>query len=165
MTAVRLTISSICIMLAANHGFAQSTLETCRQAGDDKARIACLEGAVSALEGQLTRQSKLPPTPAAATVAEDLGAEQVKGEARDNAKAKQRVTGTIRRHSFDGFGRVTVTLDNDQIWRQLEGDSSDLRNRIPDNEPVQVVITRSRFGGYRMVITPSGKTIRVRRQQ
>ena len=46
--------------------------------------------------------------------------------------------------SFDGTGHFTVTLDNGQVWRQVPGDMSILRQ----TQVASVHIARSVFGSY-----------------
>lgn len=155
-------LSVALLLTGAATGWAQAVVETCRAKDTDAARIACLEGAVTALQGQLDRGTL--PAPALAA-ADNVGAEQLPGEAKTELRAQQRVQASVSRVSFDGFGKLTVTLDNGQRWRQLDGDSADLSHRLNDVDDVVVDITRSRFGGYRMLITPPDKKIRVRRIQ
>jgi hypothetical protein len=149
-------------LTAATPGSAEGVLETCRATDSDKAHIACLEGAVSALQAQLDRPTPAAPVP---TTADDLGAEQLPGEAKAKLREQQRVQAKVTSISFNGFGKLSVTLDNGQRWQQLDGDSTDLSNHLRDATDVVVDITRSRFGGYRMLITPPDKKIRVRRRE
>ena len=141
---------------------AAGVVETCRKAGDEQARIACLEGAVTALEAQLNRHSEAAnDKPAAANA---MGAEQVTGKSKENVRA-ERVEAQVSSFAFNGYGKLTVTLDNGQTWQQLDGDGTNLRGRIDADDTIAVDIKRSRFGGYRMTLTPPGKTLRVRRRQ
>lgn len=148
------------VLLCAVTSRADGVLEACRQSEDDKARIACLEGAVAALEAQLKR----PPRPVAAPPAPagDLGAEQVPGKSKEQVR-EQRIQAKVSTLRFNGYNKLTVILDNGQTWQQLDGDSSNLRGRIDDADDIAVDIKRSRFGGYRMLLTPPDKTVRVRR--
>jgi hypothetical protein len=141
-------------------GRTDGVLETCRQTEDDKARIACLEGAVTALAAQLERQPG--PVTSAPVPAGDLGAEQVRGQSKEKLR-EQRTQAKVATLGFNGYNKLTVILDNGQTWRQLDGDTKNLRGRIDDTDEIVVDIKRSRFGGYRMLLTPPGKTVRVRR--
>ncbi len=152
MRSNRLVILAI-LIFGSGAGHTEGVLETCRQADGDKARIACLEGAVAALEAQLNHQ----PRPAA-----DLGAEQVPGQSKESLR-DQRIRAKVTTLRFNGYNKLTVILDNGQIWKQLDGDSSNLRGRIDNSDDIDVDIKRSRFGGYRMLLTPPDKTVKVRR--
>jgi hypothetical protein len=63
--------------------------------------------------------------------------------------------------SYDGRGRFTITLDNGQVWRQLEGDTAILRGtRFP-----AVRVSRGALGSYDLNIVGRNATYRVARLQ
>jgi hypothetical protein len=148
------------LLVYAVDGQTDGVLETCGQTKDDSARIACLEGAVTALEAQLSRPPA--PVPSAPVPTGDLGAEQVPGKSKETIR-EQRIQAKVSALRFNGYHKLTVMLDNGQTWQQLDGDTSNLRGRIDDADDVVVDIKRSRFGGYRMLLTPPDKILRVRR--
>jgi hypothetical protein len=57
-----------------------------------------------------------------------------------------------------GDGRTVVTLDNDQVWRQLLADTSDLFLRLGDT----VTISRAFLGSY-WLATPTKRGSKVTR--
>jgi len=61
--------------------------------------------------------------------------------------------------SYDPRGHFTVTLDNGQVWRQLEGDTSVLQN--PGSSAVR--ISRGALGSYDLNVEGRNATYRVLR--
>src|SRR5690606_2343880 len=96
---------------------------------------------------------------------EAFGAEQVaartgSGDERRDAEQeilRARIVDFVELHR----GRLVVTLDNGQMWRQLDVDSRKVR--LEEGEPVDVEIRRSGFGGYRMKIGDNRRILSVER--
>ena len=63
--------------------------------------------------------------------------------------------------TFDATGRFTVTLDNGQVWRQVPGDVSILRQA----QVSSVHIARSVFGSYDLRLPGQHASYRVVRIQ
>ncbi len=68
----------------------------------------------------------------------------------------------IRDFSLAHTGEVTILLENDQIWRQLSGDATKLSNSRMKRQATATV-REAAFGSYRMTLSPSQKSIRVKR--
>ena len=71
------------------------------------------------------------------------------------------ITAKVTDYALNPFGRVTVFLDNGQIWQQLEGDTDHVHFRRGDVNLVE--ISRGALGSYDMVINGTGVSLKVRR--
>ena len=90
----------------------------------------------------------------------DLGGERVPRMASVPKRA-QELTAGVAGVSYDARGRFTMTLDNGEVWRQLEGDSGVLRgSRIS-----AVRISRGALGSYDLSVIGHNATFRVTRLQ
>ena len=99
----------------------------------------------------LTRQAKTP---------EEFGLE----EEPEESDIITEITGNITDFRISGTGRITVLLDNGQIWQQISGDSTSIRERIMARQTSANIETAA-MGTYLMRLSPSGQSIRVRRIQ
>ena len=112
------------------------------------------------------------PAPAAAATtsiapAPELSQEELFGKSGDEVQqAVEEVSGTARIESLSatvaklqksGNGKIVVTLDNGQTWRQ--SDSTDLRLRTGD----EIRIRRALLGSYMMQKVGSKRSMRVKR--
>jgi hypothetical protein len=92
-------------------------------------------------------------------VAASLGAEQVAtNETRPEAT---RVSARVVDSTLVGYKQLQVELDNGQIWRQVQHEEP--WDDILNDEPDQVELWPSRFGGYRMLVVNAGLTMNVER--
>jgi hypothetical protein len=105
------------------------------------------------------------PPAASAALPQGIGAQQViarrPGGARELEEREPPEQALIVAHAVHGYAQLEVTLDNGQVWRQLQGDSE--RVRLRGDEPIPVTISPSRFGGYRMAIETPRREIQVER--
>jgi len=64
--------------------------------------------------------------------------------------------------TYDALGRFMVVLDNGQIWRQIEGDSttSRFKRNAAENE---IRIERGSLGSYNLFINDLNRSVKVRR--
>jgi hypothetical protein len=93
-----------------------------------------------------------------------IGAEQVvarRGGDRDDEEREPPTEARIVAHSIHGYAQLEVTLDNGQVWRQLQGDNE--RIRLRGDDPIAVSIRESQFGGYRMQLADPRREIQVER--
>jgi hypothetical protein len=60
------------------------------------------------------------------------------------------------------LGKAIFILDNGQIWRQLDGDSSEV-NRRSSEGPMQVRIEKAVMGSYSLYIEGTKRMVKVRR--
>ncbi len=165
-------------------------IERCRQADTDQERIACLEAALRGPQAQVEQEAEpdmsdepvksekpeiaaeqtspektAPPAtaPEGATRSIDLGAEQVSArESRGRpSEPLPRMNAAVRSVEVIPFRRLQVTLDNDQVWRQIRGDTQRINERRAREQTVE--IWESNLGGYRMRLNEMERTIRVER--
>ena len=71
------------------------------------------------------------------------------------------ITTGVAKLSFDGTGHFTIALDNGQVWRQLPGDMTILRQ----TQVGTVHIARSTFGSYDLSLPGFHASYRVERVQ
>lgn len=150
----------------------------CRSIADPAARLACLDKAAAAIaETRIIREDKspapeaapdmtgfgAPPAPAPRAAPEEFGSEQVKEVRRARAKelSAARLEAKVVEARFNPYKVATVTLDNGQVWRQLESD--DVNLSMFDGKLYTVRITRGFMGNYMMTVNELKRTIRVRR--
>jgi hypothetical protein len=158
---------------------------TCRSIEAPSERLACLDSAATALAAAqdikkeeiageerqghkflgLIRR-KAAPTEESLPVAEapeEFGGESLPATRKEKQKKKrQQITASITEYSVNRYGKITVTLGNGQVWRQLNSDGSRLilsaKGRV-----YTARIKRGLAGGYMMKIHELNRTIRVRR--
>ncbi|HEX2138532.1 MAG TPA: hypothetical protein VHG33_02350 [Woeseiaceae bacterium] len=161
----------------------QSAVESCREAGADAERIACLEAALTGSSrqpetpaaepslppsaGQETTPVEAPPEiseskPAEGTEAADsIGARQVRARQRSAADLESARGLRVARYDTVPFRRLQVELENGQVWRQIEGDTQRVRVDLERNRTVD--IEESALGGYKLRLNEIARTIRVER--
>ena len=62
-----------------------------------------------------------------------------------------------------GYDRAIFVLDNGQIWRQIDGDTMEVRDSVSPSRSLQVKIERSVFGAYTLRINGRNGFVKVRR--
>ena len=96
-----------------------------------------------------------------------LGAEQVlarqSSDSDDDDDDKGAITVAIADFAKTNTGRLVIVLQNGQVWRQIEGDTQDLR--LSRDDKLTAEVWNSSLGGYKLRITEAKRTIRVRRLQ
>jgi hypothetical protein len=159
-------------------------LRVCRDLPDDDARLICYDAAVdrSRQSGYISpaAPSEKPPSAApaepagapgnvAATgAAVDLSQEDLFGKTGDEVgRTVEEATGSERIDSLSAtvtklqqysYGKVLITLDNGQLWKQI--DTSNLRLRAGD----AVVIERASLGSFMLKKQGSKRSMRVSRE-
>ncbi len=163
---------------------------SCRDIIDDAERLACLDNASNQLAKTLivrenadgTREPyfdeddfiiaaapeapKIEEKPNTSKQAEDeFGSERIKAaRTRQEKERPQSINVQISEIVVDPYNKVTVTLENGQVWRQLAGDDRTVRFPSP-HKIYTAEIKRGVFGNYFMKIIERDRTIRVRRIQ
>jgi hypothetical protein len=99
------------------------------------------------------------PPPVAAQPPTGLGSERLPRAA--SAKRAQELIAGVAGISYDSRGRFTVTLDNGQVWRQLEGDAAVLTG----SRLSTVRISRGALGSYDLNVVGRNASYRVVRLQ
>lgn len=142
-------------------------LLACRELTDAAARLACFDRETAALTSTSAASVAAAPavtapvaavpitSPAAASPnAAPLTAEQKFGLSSSSIAAKEaagtqapketKLQARITALALAGDGRTLFTLDNSQVWRQLEADGTDVMARLGD----PVTISRGLLGSY-----------------
>ena len=160
----------------------QDELGVCRSLTDDKARLICYDAAVdrsrNSSAGSPASAPPQAPAPApAATAAAAAGAagtanqidqEDLFGksgdelqrtvEAATGSEQMDNLSATVTKlHKFN-YDRVLITLDNGQVWKQV--DASSLRLRVGD----AVNIERASLGSFMLRKQGSKRSMRVSRE-
>ena len=165
-----------------------ATIE-CLEIADPAERLSCLEAATQnlsairntdredtvALEkqrqeetfGLTERQARQETEPPKQKVEADLGVEQIiKKEKKKKKKQKEppvEVTSRIVAVRANHAGKVTLALENGQIWRQPDSDTPRIVLRDPNDRVYTARIKRGGLGSYKQTVAELGRTIRVRR--
>lgn len=164
-------------------------LENCATITDDKARLACYDALVRPAQAALSRppepqEAAAPPTkeeqrswfgfdisglfgasPSRQTTPQQFGSENLSATKEKVGKAEQEVdsiTAGVTEYAYTPFGKFIVFLDNNQVWRQLQGDADRaIFRKVPrDNK---VTISRGFIGSYNLTINDSSKVFKVER--
>ena len=161
----------------------QDELQVCRSLTDDDARLICYDAAVDrSRKSGYSRPAPATPAapppaaptaaaaaaPAAASTAAELNQEDLFGKSGDDVqRTVEEATGSERIDSLSAtvtklqkysYDRVLITLDNGQVWKQV--DASNLRLRVGD----AVDIERASLGSFMMRKKGSKRSMRVSRQ-
>ncbi|WGL16767.1 hypothetical protein PVT68_00325 [Microbulbifer bruguierae] len=115
-------------------------LQQCSQFSDDTKRLACYDG----ISGNLRQY-----------------AEQQFGHEQQVAleETPESITATIRATQAGAYDKYTFTLDNGQVWRQIDN----TRNIWKGGE--EVILERGAFGSFFMRKITGGRSLRVKRIQ
>jgi hypothetical protein len=180
-TALSMTVAGFLLFtpLAAAQ---QSVIDHCRNTSSDADRIACLEAALLGRASETTRtdttQSQIDPpsmeieagpadsseAPSQSTV-DGIGASQVIAR---NQTSQERLDSLeqardlrVASYGMVPFQRLLVTLENGQVWRQIKGDTQQVRVDLKRNQTVD--IEESSLGGFKLRLNEMRRTIRVER--
>jgi len=153
-------------------------LLTCRNLTDAGARLACFDRETAALARAPAAAplASAPITAAAASsaatpVSGAMTPEQKFGLSSGAIAAKEEAVGTrtpkdaklqarITALALAGDGRTLFTLDNSQVWRQLEADGTDVMAKLGDT----ATISRGMLGSYWLQLK-TGRGCKVTRLQ
>jgi hypothetical protein len=159
-------------------------LRVCRDLPDDDARLICYDTAVDRSRqsgyispaatsekppsAALAKPAGAPGTAAATGAAVELSQEDLFGKTGDEVgRTVEEATGSERIDSLSAtvtklqqysYNKVLITLDNGQLWRQI--DTSNLRLRAGD----AVVIERAALGSFMLKKQGSKRSMRVSRE-
>lgn len=152
----------------------------CRDIEDPMKRLACLDNAAETLAvTRIIREEEIAEKKenekkqfglAASKEAlmgedtpEDFGSEAIPEKRRDReSKRLKSITSKVAEIRINKFGKVTLTLENGQVWRQLSSDSKMLR--FPGGDKLYTAkVKRSLMGNYMLTVNELKRTIRVRR--
>ena len=100
-----------------------------------------------------------------------LGASKPVKRAADFGRPPQPVEGPkeitelsahVTKMSRTALGRAIFTLDNGQVWTQVEGDNAEVRD-ISDGDNLSVTIEKAMFGSYSLTFAERKGLVKVRR--
>lgn len=127
-----------------------SALRACKAMTDATARLACFDRLTAQYDTAAPMaQSAVPRPPASVAQAAPpaFGGEDLKRD-DDTPRPEESMTASVAKASFNAIGHFTIVLDNGQIWRQLDADTSKARFRDADS----VKITKGFLDSYSLVI-------------
>jgi hypothetical protein len=78
----------------------------------------------------------------------------------DQPKEVTEISASVSKFSRTGLGRAVFTLDNGQVWTQIEGDTIEVRDAHPGDE---VTVEKAFFGSYSLIFKERKGLIKVRR--
>jgi hypothetical protein len=91
--------------------------------------------------------------------AEDFGRPPPRAE---EPKEVTEISARVSKFSRTGLGRAVFTLDNGQVWTQIEGDGIEVRDAHPGDE---VTVEKAFFGSYSLIFKERKGLIKVRRSK
>ena len=101
--------------------------------------------------------------PILAEIEEEFGAEDIPEQRKKKEEKRLKsITAKIAEIRINPFGKVTLTLENGQVWRQLDSEGKNLRFKEGD-QLYTARIKRGLIGSYRLTIPELKRTIRVNR--
>lgn len=163
------------LALALPAGAAGEELQVCRDLTDDHERLACYDAVVDRSSNGRDRghessaeetAAAAPAEPAVADVnlsQEDLFGKNSKEVERAVAEATDAeridsLSATVTKLQKYGYDKVLITLDNGQVWKQI--DASSLRLRVGDT----VDIERAALGSFMLRKQGNNRRMRVSRR-
>ena len=162
---------------------AQSMTEIleCREIAAELDRLACFDrttgmaaeaAPTAALEQEASRDLQAvaqasPQTPLSGDNsfgAEDLIKTQRSKDDKKDASSKS-LRAKLISLGFTNSGKYVITLDNGQVWRQIQGDTARLSLPSIDGNGIPIIIRKGALGSHRLRTLSSKRTIRVERLQ
>jgi hypothetical protein len=155
-----LALVMICSAAAhADEGAGGRTALDCYAIKDNAERLSCYDGVVAALMAE--REATLEKREA---VTKAFGGEDYADkDALEDIERMSRIASGVASHKVNANGMLSFTLDNGQVWRQVDGDRR--IRALKTGVPYTVEIRRLMLGRYEMKIEPTGSTIRVERMK
>jgi hypothetical protein len=137
-----------------------SVLQPCRSLADGE-RLACFDRVLAAHDAAPAAPASVakPAAPAPVASTADFGAERLKPAEDAPPKPEEFLVGKVTSFGLNAFKHFTVTLDNGQIWRQLDSDTPVARLRL--NSTVKIV--RGFLDSYTLTIEDTYGSFKVKR--
>jgi hypothetical protein len=130
----------------------------CMSAGDERQWLNCYYAAAQPMRARLGLSAApqaamahvAPPVPAAAAPVSQFGRKPPpRAEIPGNA---DHITAQMQSYTFDKLGWFTVTLDNGQVWKQVQGDTTYARNWKKPAASYQVRVSHGFLGSYNLQV-------------
>jgi hypothetical protein len=161
-----LAFISIFVTGAAHADSAADAIARCAEIADSAARLKCYDAAAPRANGAAAQQAGEAPgrvdgfglsTPEPVTSVEDFGKPPPPPEITQITATVIELARTVR-------GRSIFTLDNGQVWRQIDGDDADVQDLEPGKTmKVAIEMGLRLLGNYNLTIEGQNALIRVRR--
>lgn len=183
---LRFIMLSVCALIGSSTATAQQTEEqaidkaiACREIDEPLERLACLDKAAETLAfTRIIREEEVAEkkreqrenfglaksdVDKAPDTVENFGSEAIVEVRRDRDDKKLKsIESKVVEIRINKLGKVTLTLENGQVWRQLRSDNKTLR--LPRSEQLYTArIKRSIVGNYMLTVPELKRTIRVSR--
>lgn len=149
------------------------SLLECRAIDDDDDRLDCFDGLVRNLNensliasGSVSGPAAEAPPEVQLTAEERFGMEDLPEIQKEKRKEKEKtksITASVVDIARNGRGKFVVILENGQIWRQLNADTTKLRLPSGGAEGTTVEIKRKSFGAHSLKINGDNRSIKVER--
>ena len=145
---------------AAPDGDLSSAILRCAAQQDEKSQLACYNQIAAHLktgaaaeapiaQAPAVQASAPPPARRVIGTAADFGLESVPFDTKGPEKLAQ-ITAKVASVRYNFFHIFTVTLDNGQVWRQMDSDSSIARFKT--DKPEVVTISRGFLDSFHLTI-------------
>ena len=144
-------------------GDASAEIAKCAGMADSAARLRCFDAAAQRANGAAAQPAREAPDrdgfgfspPQAVTGVEDFGKPPPPPEITQ-------ITATVIELARTARGRSIFVLANGQVWRQLDGDDTDVQDTQP-GKTMKVAIETGLLENYNLTIEGRNASIRVRR--
>lgn len=90
-----------------------------------------------------------------------IGERQVRARNRTDADLESASGLRVAEYARVPYRRLQITLENGQVWRQIQGDTQRIRADLERNQTVD--INETTLGGYQLRLNEMKRTIRVER--
>ena len=165
MARIFLIIATVIAAIMANAAAAAdpvTEMRACRALSDAE-RLACFDRLLARYEAATQPVAAAQPVSPPAAVAQppapaDFGSERLPPEG-DAPKPAEFITAKVAAVSFNAIAHFTVTLDNGQVWRQLESDTVTARLKGAET----VTITKGFWSSYSLAVDGVWGTYKVKR--
>lgn len=140
-------------LLLAQNLPSEDALLKCTEITSDAARLACFDEAVAGLRIEANRRAEQQK----AQAVEEFGITNPNED-----EQLQEVAAAVIDVRIDRAGRAVVTLDNGQVWRQLQSGNRPVRS-IDFKRMKTATIKKAALGSHRMTVEPLGRSFKVKR--
>lgn len=96
------------------------------------------------------------------TKPEDFGISPATDNRPGAPKAITEISAKVVEHARNAYGRSLFVLDNGQVWKQIDGDSTELRHRASEGQ-MSIRIEKAMMGSYSLYVDGKNVMIKVRR--
>ncbi len=146
----------------------------CKSIAEDLERLRCFDqrtepssSAVASAGGQSSGAGQSSAVQVASgqaqSIDESFGAEDLAREREKQDKTPKSLNAKLVGLRFTQSGRYVITLDNGQVWRQITGDTDQLRLPRATGEGIPIIIKKGMLGSHKLRPASSKRSIRVER--